>query len=494
MKKNIVILGGGTAGWLSALLVRRFYQSSEYQVTLVESDEIGILGAGEGTTPHFLETLKTLKINRASVIRECKATIKSGINFYNWNGDKRSYFHGFNTIKSVSHQKFDEHLPNAMFVKSIARNSSLDDINFSRLLADQLKIPYSINKDRTLKTYANTALHFDARLLAKFLRKVAEGRRIKRIEGVLDKVINDKNNNISQLLLMDGSKVDVDFIFDCSGFARLLIGKHFKTEWISYKQSLPLDSAMPFFIEHNNEVAPQTDAIAMKYGWVWKIPVQGRYGCGYVFDSSYINEDEAKQELEAYFGHKIESPKTFKFEAGAYKNALVNNCMAVGLSQGFIEPLEATSIWINNINLTSFLQSDVINTSNPRRQEQFNHECNERNNAVKSFIYLHYLTKRKDSDFWKNFRTKNVMPEDLRVFLGDFLESPFMRGTSALWSSESFFAVMSGLGLFDTKKFETIVDRYGLKYDKSKEMLVNKLEEIAAQCLSHQRFINEALK
>jgi tryptophan halogenase len=345
-----------------------------------------------------------------------------------------------------------------------------------------------------LKTYANTALHFDARLLAKFLRKVAEGRRIKRIEGIVDKVINDKNNNISQLLLMDGSKVDVDFIFDCSGFARLLIGKHFKTEWISYKQSLPLDSAMPFFIEHNNEVAPQTDAIAMKYGWVWKIPVQGRYGCGYVFDSSYISEDEAKQELEVYFGHKIESPKTFKFEAGAYKNALVNNCMAVGLSQGFIEPLEATSIWINNINLTSFLKSDGINTMNPQRQERFNHECNERNNAVKSFIYLHYLTKRNDSDFWKNFRTKNVMPEDLRVFLDDFLESPFMQETSALWGSESFFAIMSGLGLFDTKKFETIVNRYGLKYDKSKEILVNKLEEIAAQCLPHQRFINEALK
>lgn len=341
-----VILGGGTAGWLTALYLNKHFPQDE--VVVVASSEIGILGAGEGTTPAFMEYLDEVGITELELVSNCKATLKTGIKFTNWNGDGEHYFHNF-----------------------------WDD---------------------------KYALHFDASLLAKYLQDVAIKRGITLIDGEVIKILTDENDNITTLVTPQAPIIG-DFFFDCSGFRRLLIGRVYRGDWEEY--DMPCKRAIPFFLPNDGKNFPDyTESVAMKYGWIWKIPVQGRYGCGYVFDSTMTTDEEAAQEIRDYLGHDFTSPKTFNFNPGAFKNVWIKNCMAVGLSSGFIEPLEATSIWIQILALKLF----VNNRDNP---EKVNNDVKELNEDILSFLYFHYLSQRKDTGFWTDFQTNNYMPEKL---------------------------------------------------------------------------------
>jgi tryptophan halogenase len=340
-----IILGGGTAGWLTALYLNKHFPNDE--VTVVVSSEIGILGAGEGTTPAFMEYLEEVGITELELVSNCKATLKTGIKFTNWNGDGEHYFHNFWDNKY--------------------------------------------------------ALHFDASLLAKYLQDVAVSRGVKLIDDTVIKVLSD-NGNITTLVTPSGL-IAGDFFFDCSGFKRLLIGEVYNSEWEEY--DMPCKRAIPFFLPNDGKNFPDyTESVAMKYGWIWKIPVQGRYGCGYVFDSTMTTDEEAAQEIRDYLGHDFMSPKTFNFSAGAYKQVWINNCMAVGLSSGFIEPLEATSIWIQILALRLFVE----NRNNP---EKVNNDVKELNEDILAFLYFHYLSQRTDTGFWRDFQTNNYIPEKL---------------------------------------------------------------------------------
>lgn len=490
MNKKIVIIGGGTAGWLTALIAKRFYPKDE--ITLVESEDIGILGAGEGTVPHFAGVLEFLNIPISDVVKECDATLKLGIKFNNWNGDGKSYFHNFFPYKGLNFESFDElHLHNVLPIHMIGQGSSLNEVNFFKILAENHKVPFTKEEDGTLKRYGDYALHFNARLLAKFLRKKAEEIGIKRIEGKLKHVVSDSNNDIVEIVLDNDVKIPLHFIFDCSGFARIFLGGYFKNEWICYKKHLPLDTALPFFIEHTNDTVPETEAIAMKYGWIWKIPVQGRYGCGYVFDSSHINEEEAKKEVEEYFGQEITSPKTFRFSAGTYKDTLVQNCMAVGLAQSFFEPLEATSIWISCLNLISFFQMDGVNKTN-KMKDEFNKLCLTRNENVMEFIYFHYLTKRKDSDFWINFKNKTEMPKNLDNILMELNNFPSNPLSNKLFANMSWLVIAEGLDLLDRRVFNTLKANYGIesKVVSQLNLFISDLNTIKESCMNHKDFLN----
>jgi len=336
-------------------------------------------------------------------------------------------------------------------------------------------------------------LHFDARSLAQYFRKIAEERGIIRVEGELESVVADDCGNIKQIQLKNNKQIDCDFVFDCSGFARLLIGKHFQTEWISYNKHLPMNTALPFFIEHDDNVSPQTDAIAMKYGWIWKIPVQGRYGCGYVFDSNFINEDQALQEAEEYFNLELKSPKTFKFEAGTFRDTLVKNCMAVGLSQSFIEPLEATSIFISYTNLTDFLKYDGFSSKTDSFYKKFNSICLDRNTEVRDFVYLHYITKRNDSDFWRNFQSNNPMIDTVHETLEWMKETKTIDADihKKAFSIRGWMQVANGLGLFkyDTRNRKTHVfsQEYINSYNSS---FLKNQENMLKMCISHKDFLN----
>lgn len=355
---KIVVVGGGTAGWLTALSMNKFMPYSE--VTVVASSELGILGAGEGTTPHFMDLLKQLDIDESALFEHAKATVKKGIDFDNWKGDGQKYYHPFWN---------DQH-----------------------------------------------ALHFDANLLAKYLESVGLSRGVKLIDDIVVGINENESGNIKSLSLKNGIDLECDFVMDCSGLRRLIIGEHYKSEWTSYTKHLPAKRAMPFFIEHDDKnIQEYTSAIAMKAGWVWRIPVQGRYGCGYVFNSDYLTDEQAKAEVEEMLGHEITVPRYFNFEAGSYDRTWIKNCVAIGLSSGFTEPMEATSIWIQVMtlqHLTTLMKRYI--RDGEMVVAEFNETVRTLNHDLMLFIHLHYLTKRSDSDFWKEFKSKTVTPEYLK--------------------------------------------------------------------------------
>ena len=456
---NIVVLGGGTAGWLTALHANKYYPN--LNVFVVESEEIGILGAGEGTTPQIVGHLDELNIAVSELVKNCKATIKTGINFQNWNGDGKKYFHSFQTNAGL------RDFSSLAFTRNVIENLSNDNINLPKKLCDVKKVPFTYaqnvdclnnNPINSFYQYAAWALHFDARELAKYLRMVAENRGITRIEGKLKSVLRD-GNNIKALALENGDSIDSDFVFDCSGFARLLIGKTFETEWISYSDHLPLDTAVPFFIPHDNDVSPLTDAIAMKYGWIWMIPLQNRWGCGYVFDDTHINSDEAKKEVEEFLGHKVEVNRTIKFKAGRYEDFCVNNCIAIGLSSGFTEPLEATAIMVIIFGLGAVMRAKQKYKTIDDFRKEYNNYMSTMCDDVADFLQFHYFTKRNDTEFWKKVTKNAIKSNNLTNNLqsiskqNGFISSNYTN----VFVESSYMLVGNGIGYFDKSFF---IDSY----------------------------------
>tara|TARA_Y100000817_G_scaffold314095_1_gene311852 strand:+ start:858 stop:2264 length:1407 start_codon:yes stop_codon:yes gene_type:complete len=441
---KILILGGGAAGWFTALYCNKYFYG--HDVTLIESDKIGILGAGEGTTPGIIESLRFLDIDPLDLIKKTGGTFKNGISFKNWNGDNTQYFHPF-TGDETSY----------LLHEALNKNANIDNFLYAN------KISYANRIDPNNCTYA---LHFDAHRIAKYLKSIAIGRGVKRIEGEYKKAIG--KNKIKSIVLTDNRKFDCDFIFDCSGFARLLVGKHFNTPWVSYQKHLPMKRAVPFKLKHDKDLIPYTEAVAMKYGWVWKIPLQERWGSGYIYDSDYINEDQAIAEASRYFKQDLKPLRpSFKFDAGRHEKVWVSNCLAVGLSTGFTEPLEATSIWLalSSLQLLQHFLSD-IKTLNQGSLNKYNEIVAENNDNILSFLYLHYMTKRKDSLFWKNFRKNTVMPAKLKPIIkkiedGSFTIPDLLSQKGNLYFTYIGHIVVShALGLIKKKKDMTFYNPF----------------------------------
>jgi tryptophan halogenase len=499
---NIIVLGGGTAGWLTALLTQRFYPDDT--IIVVESEDIGILGAGEGTVPHFIDVLDFIGVPVSDLVKHAKATLKLGIEFKNWHGDNTSYFHGFAGAEHINLHSCDLlHMYHLLVLKQMAEDTSIDEVYFHSRLAKQAKVPFSFRHDVAnqsndpilrLDSYGSFGLHFDARLLADYLKSFALNRGIVRIEGKVSNAVTDETGNITALNMVDGNTVLCDFVFDCSGFARLIIGKHFNTEWLPYTDQMLLDTAMPFFIPHDNKnIKPQTTAIAMKHGWVWHIPVQGRYGCGYVFSSKHINEEQALAEIREVFG-EVDSPRTFKFKAGMYKDTYVKNCMAVGLAQGFIEPLEATSIWVSCLNVIHFLRSNGIKLKSDVFRKSFNNACYDRNHQVVEFLYLHYLTERNDSEFWKTFKQETKMLPKLKEKLDLWAETPITEDDrfEQLFTVSSWQQVADGNRLINREaaKYQYLDLQMPRRIGNSFNSFKKNQDVMLNVCMTHEQFIN----
>ena len=357
---KIVIIGGGTAGWLSALYLNSKFKNSK--ITLIESDEIGILGAGEGTTGNIVKFLNGLGITSDDMIEKCEATFKTGIDFENWTQ------------------------PNLMYTHPIDYKPKGQGFSY----------------------------HFNARLLAKYLKSLAIERGVNWVEGIVDEPIVDESNNIIGLKTID-SIIDTTFVIDCSGFKRLLIGNYYKSNWISYESHLKVNTAIPFFLPHTlTNIRTTTKSIAMKYGWMWQIPLQSRKGCGYIFDSNEISEEDAKKEIIEFVGTDIEFNKPIKFRPGSYENVWIENCVAIGLSGGFLEPLEATSIMTTILQLEAFYDT----TLKKMTVEKYNKFVNSINTQNMIFIYYHYLTNRVDTNFWKKvMKTATELPTPLNLLI-----------------------------------------------------------------------------
>lgn len=362
--KNIIIIGGGTAGWLTALVVNKFWKNTN--VTLIESSKIGILGAGEGGTSNFGKILSLLEINQKDFFQQTKSTVKGGLHLYNWTGNNELSKHLF----------------------------------------------FGENPNESNKSYA---YHFDAKLVAQYFKQIAISRGVNWIDGEVDEIKN-KNNIISELHLKDGRVIDLDFVFDCTGFARLIINGIHKEEWVSYTDYLMMNKALTFFLPQDNEYKLEdktyTEMISMNCGWMFKIPLQHRWGCGYVFNNNYISVDDAKKEVENYLGHTITMQKIFDFNPGTYKRSWIGNSISIGLSYGFIEPLEATSLMSTIMQLKRLIDIDFDET----KKDSYNDWCYQINEQNLNFIRYHYLCERIDTKFWNDSLNKPI-PSKLEKIL-----------------------------------------------------------------------------
>lgn len=435
--RKIVVLGGGTAGWLTALMALQAVPNAT--VTIIESDEIGILGAGEGTTPKFVSAMEFLKIPTSRIVREASGTLKTAIKFTGWGEDWKDgghFYHGFDLHDEARWGEIRKMLGkysinnllssyNDVYAGDLDITASYNNLNKTPFIkfTDASSFPIS-DPIENYDDFSNFAMHFDAKKLAELFKLIAvDERGALRIEGKAVGFNEGSSGKIDSVELDSGETVECDFLFDCSGFARLAIGKHYKSEWVPYK-NLPAKRALPFFIDFEEGENPPayTEAITMEYGWMWKIPVEGRYGCGYVYDSDYIDDIKASKEIEKFLGFEPKYPRkekgSFKFEAGYFKTPWTGNVISVGLSSGFIEPMEATSIWACLYALENALANpwEMFN-ANQIVIDEFNKKMLMMNSEVADFIYLHYMCSRDDTEFWKGFKDVEKAPDRIKTLI-----------------------------------------------------------------------------
>lgn len=505
MKKEFVVVGGGTAGWLTALYTKRVYP--EENVTVIESSEIGILGAGEGSTPILVGLLDFLGIPIDFLIETSNATVKNAIKFTNWSKDKNYYYHDFGISDTNLSYNYINNQINTFFYEGPSISNFYDDLKINNLIyktSEKNKVPFVLNNSININNnkifdflqFAPFSIHFDARKLAETLSNIALDRGIKKIDS---KVINFNfiESDIKEILLHNNKKVKCDFVFDCSGFSKLIIGKTYKSEWKSFKESLPMKKAIPFFIDiDKTSIPPYTESIAMQYGWMWKIPLQNRYGCGYVFDSDFITEEDAVLEIENFLGFKPEYPRlekgAFNFSPGSFKEIWINNCLAVGLASSFVEPLEATSIMQSALVLSRFFsKKQHIFDRDKKYQNYFNSECLKEFEEIVDFIYLHYMTNKNDNDFWKNFTQNNKIPNTLEekiYFINNSVLESEVSGR--IFSTQSFYQIAKGIELINKKNLDKIFKENKLYlYEETHLAQVNAQNKTIQNFINHSEFL-----
>lgn len=447
--KNIVIVGGGTAGWMSAAAISNSLGAKNYNITLVESEQIGTVGVGEATIPLIKLFNNSLRINEDEFIRETKATFKLGIEFVDWKKLNHSYFHPFGNIGvDMDGVSFMHH-----WLRWRKAGGALDALAFNAEYVAAKENRFMRVKQppgpKRLPDF-NYAYQFDAGLYAGFLRRYSEARGAERVEG---KVVcahqNADTGYIDSIELEDGRLIDGDLFVDCSGFKGLLIEGLYNAGYSDWSHWLPVNSAVAVPSENVGEIAPYTRATAREAGWQWKIPLQHRTGNGYVYSDKYISDDEATAKLLSNLdGSPLAEPRVLKFKTGIRNKSWVKNCIAIGLSAGFLEPLESTSIHLIQRAIFKLLASFPKDEFNEILIKRFNREMEAEYVEVKDFLIAHYVvTERDDTPFWryiKNMDIPDSLTEKFEVFRS---RGEVMAGNDAFFKEVSWFAVLYGQGL-----------------------------------------------
>jgi tryptophan halogenase len=396
---NIVIVGGGTAGWLAALMISK--TQPNHQITLIESSAIGIVGAGEGSTGTLTGVIQGLLwdygLSEREFLNKTNATIKLGIKHKDWKVIGHEYIA---PIDGPSEGMFgsSKHLLHAL-----ANNLPFHTASANGKLIEESLSPFYVFEDG-LANNSTHSHHFDAFLVGKYFKEKA-GMSVKSVDAKIVDAVVDEQGFISSVVLDDGSSIDGDFFIDASGFGRVL-PKKLGIDWVSYKKYLPVNTAMPFILPYKEgqKIEPLTTAWAQKNGWMWMIPTQDRIGCGYVFDSTYTSNESAQKEIESALGQEIEPIRFLNFDAGRSEKFWVNNCLVIGLSAAFLEPLEATSIHSTILQLNSFIFNYLRDTSketcNQGSIKIYNEKTIKMYEGFKDFLSVHYASSRVDSDFW----------------------------------------------------------------------------------------------
>lgn len=466
---KVCIVGGGTAGLVTALILKSRFSS--LKVDVVKSDKIGIIGVGEGSTEHWKEFTDFTGITLKELITETDATFKYGVMFEDWT--KKPYLH--NVEADISSMRYGQY--RGGYAYSIIKN-----------LKPEKYTNGNCWKNEVSNTIQANQFHFNTIKLNKFLLKKCKEKNINIYEDEIVKV-NVVKNNISSIESKN-KKYKYDFYIDSTGFKKLLISK-LGAKWQSYSDYLPMNEAIAFPTPDTKEYNAYTLAKAMSSGWMWRIPTQGRWGNGYVFNNRYINAEKAKKECEKYLGYKIEIGKNIKFEAGALDKAWIGNCVATGLSSSFIEPLEASSIG-TSIQQAFLLMHSIINYSQSDI-DLYNEEFKYIVENIRDFVLLHYMVNKKDSKFWKELKINltDTLKHNLNKWKNRLPIDNDFPGHYHLFNAQNFIIVMKELNLINKslikKEYDTLSKVYRDDIETKVKNVISFYKELYT--ISHKQYL-----
>ena len=442
---DIVIAGGGTAGWVAAATFARFLDNRA-TITLVESEEIGTVGVGEATIPQIHNLIIGLGLDQAEFLRATNATFKLGIEFTDWLGEGHHYIHSFGqTGRGVGLIPFRQ-----LWLRGRALGVADDFGGYAfNIVTARLG---RMSKNAATKTIPELAYayHFDASLFAKMLRGYAEERGVRRVEGMIQDVERDgESGDISALTLNGERRVSGNFFIDCTGFRSLLLGKTLGVPYVDWSNWLPCDSALAVPCESSDAFRPYTQAMSRPSGWQWRIPLQHRTGNGHVYCRRFMSDDEAASILLANLdGAALGDPRQLRFTSGRRQAFWSHNCLALGLAAGFMEPLESTSIHLVQSavgRLLNLLPGDLSRTTTAR--DYFNRLSDSEWARVRDFITLHYFANKREGEFWELCRNMQL-PDTLLEKIALFREAGLvMREEDELFLDDSWGQVMIGQGI-----------------------------------------------
>ncbi|MEM1053191.1 MAG: tryptophan halogenase family protein [Pseudomonadota bacterium] len=444
---KLVIVGGGTAGWICAAAFARL-MGKAIEIELIESDTIGTVGVGEATIPQIIRLNTILGLDEREFVKSTHGTFKLGIEFVDWGRLGSKYLHTFGDAgMNLANVSFHQHWARAA---ATGHDKNLWHYSLHQLAADQAKFGKMDRVGNTSMTGLAYAYHFDANLYAAYLRAFSEKHGVARTEGIVGAVSrNPETGDITSVTLDDGSTVSGDFFVDCTGFRALLLGQELGVEYRDWSHWLPCNSAQAVPSERLEKLVPYTRATAKQAGWQWRIPLQHRTGNGHVYCSDFLSEDEAGEVLlEGLDTKPLAGPRTIRFTTGRREQFWSHNCVSIGLSSGFLEPLESTSIHLIQSHVSRLLQLFPTGKDASKERTEYNRRCGQEFEQIRDFLILHYhQTLREDSEFWRYCKNMNV-PDSLTHKIELFASSGRVgRDADDLFREASWAQVMLGQGI-----------------------------------------------
>jgi tryptophan 7-halogenase len=441
---HMVVVGGGTAGWMAAAALARFTTRA---VTLVESDAIGTVGVGEATIPQIRLFNAGLGIDEAEFLRETKGTFKLGIEFPGWAGEGANYMHAFGHVGQGAGLLPFQHYWARARVSGKANDLAAYSLNETAARASRMQIWRADPGEPTPDM--PWAYHFDAGLYAAYLRRYSEARGVVRIEGLVGSVEHGDTGDIAAVLLDGDRRVAGDFFIDCTGFRALLIEGALEAGFDDWTHWLPCDRAIAIPCEAKGEFTPYTRATARAAGWQWRIPLQHRIGNGHVYSSAHVSDEEALETLLANLdGEPLAEPNRLRFTTGMRRRQWSGNCLALGLAAGFMEPLESTSIHLIQSSIARFLQMLPAGASDPAMVDEFNRQAAFEWTRIRDFLILHYWANgRHGEPFWDQCRAMDL-PDTLAAKIAQFRAGGYIhREHEELFTEAGWLQVLVGQGV-----------------------------------------------
>ncbi|GAA6172792.1 tryptophan 7-halogenase [Colwellia sp. KU-HH00111] len=492
---NIVIVGGGTAGWTTAACLARVLNQTKSKITLIDSPEVATIGVGEATIPPLVEFMRFLGVNEQEFVRKTQATFKLAIKFTDWNKVGEHYWHQFGSVGAdIDGKPFYQH-----WYKSRLQGNQNNYTDYSPAIAMAKKNKFAIPDPRqqSILNGATYAWHFDALLVANFLTEYSVELGVDHIRGHVESIAKHDNGFIKSVFLKNGQIITGDFFIDCTGQKALLIEGAMGAKFESWQHYLPMNRSIALQTENHGELVPYTESIAHPWGWQWRIPLQHRTGNGMVFCDKYCTDEDALIALTKNIsGKQLTEPRFISFATGKRKELWKGNCLALGLSSGFLEPLESTAIHLMMKGVIKFAEMLPDKYCHQATINEYNRIMDIEYLSIRDFIILHYCTtSRTDSPFWQDCQNMPI-PDSLAEKLALFKnQGRLFRSEFDLFTPPSWYAILAGMNIKP--------DNYDRLIDISDTNQVNSimnnglhnLNNTISQLPSHETFIKQfALK